>query len=102
MIMRTILSLLAALVAVTSFAQSRITHDIQLFPKSTPPALGRDIWFAIPQNYFPGARNGKYFMMYIASTKKTTAHIVEAGKPEVKVEISADTTVNYSLSFFTE
>ncbi|HET9136798.1 MAG TPA: IgGFc-binding protein, partial [Candidatus Kapabacteria bacterium] len=85
---------LFSLAARTSFAQGRINHAITSENQSAPPN-GRDFWFCIPQNYFRSGPNGdgsRYFLIYITSTRNTTAYVQVGTGPVMTRKVVANKT----------
>ncbi|MFI5264838.1 MAG: hypothetical protein ACHQM6_10010, partial [Candidatus Kapaibacterium sp.] len=70
------------------FAQGniRIVHT-QESEHQSDTYLGRDIWFAIPQNYLGSAQ--KYFNVYVNSPRNTTVNFQVTGGPLIKKPVTA-------------
>src|SRR5437867_9118234 len=68
---------LILLVPMVSLAQSRLANTMTSAIKDPSYLLGRECWFTMIQNYDDQA--GKYYVLYITSTKNTTAYVQSSG-----------------------
>lgn len=58
----------------SAFAQNaRITHKITKQKMPVGPAMGRDLWFTMAQNY--DDQGGKWYMLYVTSPNNTTVYV---------------------------
>jgi len=55
-------------------AQSARIHHTITKDHKVAPAMGRDLWLGLPQNYIADL-GGKYFYLYVTSPKTTTVHV---------------------------
>jgi len=95
MIRKTVyLSLLTVLFPLLVSAQSRLTNTETSMQKDPQYLLGRDCWFAMIQNYED--QSGKYYALYVTSTKNTTAY-VESGGFQKALQISAYTVAVFNI-----
>jgi len=98
---RETLCVLAALVCmfatVTLRAQNaRIQHQIAKLHQS-PPAMGREFWFAIPSNFWGQDLGGKYMRIYITSPYNTTANIGLGKKTVASLPVKALSIATYDV-----
>lgn len=76
------------LCAATSIAQQQeIVSTVHQQHGNMTTSLGRDFWFAIPQNY--EAQSGKFFNLYIASERDAVVHVQIPGIAEKVLSVSA-------------
>ena len=68
-------------------AQSRIVSTQEHESGNTTSGYGRDLWFAIPQNYVGSAQ--KYFNIYVNSTHNTTVNFQVGGGPVIRKPLTA-------------
>ena len=73
------------------FAQGniRIFHTQEKESRGEVPYLGRDLWFAIPQNYDPTQNQNKYFQVYVTAYRNTTVNFQIGGNAVVKRPVTA-------------
>ncbi|MDP4236363.1 MAG: T9SS type A sorting domain-containing protein [Bacteroidota bacterium] len=67
----------------------RIVHTQEHESRADAPYLGRDLWFAIPQNADPNDHSQKYFNIYVNSPRNTTVNFQVAGGPIIKKPVTA-------------
>lgn len=74
----------------TMFAQSniRIFHTQEHESRGDAPYLGRDLWFAIPQNADANDHSQKYFNIYVTSPRNTTVNFQVGGGPVIKKPVT--------------
>ncbi|HYM20101.1 MAG TPA: hypothetical protein VEW28_03750 [Candidatus Kapabacteria bacterium] len=95
-----VVSALMFVISSNIYAQptDRFMHTILADPKAAP-YLGRDLWFAIPQNYQRNFDATRFFYIYISSPRNTTAYIQYGSSPVIVRPITANqTTVVSSLT----
>jgi hypothetical protein len=74
---------------------SRIKHVITS-EAGFVPLLGRDLWFAMAQNYDAGGANGKVDVLYVTSQNNTTVHIGILSQDKA-YPISANTILSFRV-----
>ncbi len=77
-----------------------IHHTIVKSP-NTPPAMGRDFWFAVPSNEWGMAQLETYIQIYITSPVNTTAY-VESNGSKTKLNVAAYSTTTFTVPKYWE
>ncbi|MDP4229908.1 MAG: choice-of-anchor D domain-containing protein [Bacteroidota bacterium] len=75
------------------FAQSKIESVTTYERGSTATGLGREYWFAMPQNF--QSQGGKYYELFVISEKATTVSIQVMGGSTSKYPLSAGQVLNF-------
>ncbi len=71
-------------------AQNALIHHQVIKQHLSPPAMGREFWWAQPSNYWGEDLGGKYIRIYITSPQNTTAYVsIGTGGQTAPVTIQA-------------
>lgn len=81
----------------TVSAQSaRIQHKVTKENLKVGPALGRDLWFTMAENY-QWSSSGKYYDLYVTSPNSTTVNIQVAGAGKISRPIEAEKVLTFRI-----
>lgn len=75
---------------------SRLQHQVIKKNKTFGPALGRDLWFTMVENY-QWSSAGKYYDLYVTSPAATTVNIQVAGAGVIRRPIEAERVVTFRI-----
>jgi|GEM_PF-954524 len=86
-------------IAGTAVAQNQRIHHTVVKQHLSPPAMGREFWWAQPSNYWGEDLGGKYIRVYITSPQNTTAFVsIGANGPPDPVPVEAYKIGSYKVN----